>query len=206
MWITSSPSPSRRSAAFPIWTVYGSSGTVILDGAVEADGFEDDDRIGIGNRGKQETLGVVWCARRDHLDPRRVDVDALPRLAVVFSRPESTAIWDAKDHGTGESMATPVPDPSDVVDDLVVARRRETHELDLGDGSHTADGEAEGGADDARFRDRSVDDPMRTECFAWRPSVTRKTPPVAPTSSPRSTTDGSASAVSSAAAFTVYVT
>ncbi len=59
----------------------------------------------------------------------------------------------------------PIAHAGRLVDDLLEGRRAEIRELHLGDRQEATERGADGDANDARFGDRRVDDPIGAELF-----------------------------------------
>src|SRR5580700_9848178 len=78
----------------------------------------------------------------------------------MLGRVDEASVRRAQDERNRELAARAAADAAEVADDLVEHRGHEAVELDLGDGLHSVDGEADRAAHDADLGERRVDDPF----------------------------------------------
>ena len=118
--------------------------------------FEIDDRIGIANRGLDQSLRVVRRRRADDLQARRVHEVHFRILRMERSAVNAAAARSANDDGNAGAPA--IAALRGEVRDLIECAGNEIGELHLGDRPHSHQRRADGGADDCGFGNRRVDD------------------------------------------------
>jgi hypothetical protein len=82
---------------------------------------------------------------------------------VVLDGADATAVRNTDGERHGDAALVAVAELRDLGDDLVEGGVDEAVELDLADGSVTAQGEPDGGADDTGLGERRIDDPAVAE-------------------------------------------
>ena len=85
-------------------------------------------------------------------------VDGFGGVGVEFGGVDAAADRDADRHGDRHRAPGAGAHAGGMVDELVVGRSEEAVELDLGDGLHAGNGQADGAAHDAGLVERGVDD------------------------------------------------
>ena len=140
-----------------------SLGDVVLRSAIQRYGLEEEHRIGIAHRAREQPLGVGRGGWHDDLQARRVRVGRFDRVGVVLWSADTAAVGSAHGDRTMEAAPTPIAHARELPDDLVVRLRAEARELDLGHGHEPCYGQPDARADDGRFRDRRVEDPRIAE-------------------------------------------
>src|SRR5215216_6047251 len=136
---------------------------VLLDQAVGAFVFEEEDGVGVADGALDHGLGVAGIGRCGHLEAWCIAEPGLDALGVI----EGAARHDAVRRADGD-RAVPVAVRAVVklgcfVDDLVECRRDEVGELYLGHGAHPVHREAYGRANDQALRQRRVHHPCGPE-------------------------------------------
>ena len=91
--IVTSVALAQRSLARPIGSTKSSSLRHLEALAVEDLVLEEDDRVGIADRGLEQALGVGRRIGRDDLEPRAVAVPGAVLLAVLGARPGRRRRW-----------------------------------------------------------------------------------------------------------------
>ena len=130
---------------------------------VAALGLQEHHRVVRGDRLLDHDVRVLRGGAGDHLQAGRVAQVRLRRLRVVLHRADTTAVRDPQHDRQGDPPSRPVVHLRHLVDDLVERQVREAVELDLAHRPVPAQGQADGGADDAGLRQRGVDHPLVTE-------------------------------------------
>ena len=130
---------------------------------VAAFGFEEDHGIRRCDGLLDHPVGVVRVGRGDHLQPRGVTEVRLGGFGVVLDGPNATAVGDAHHHRHRLAPGGAGVQFRDLRDELIEGGEDKTVELDLGDHTVAAHRQSHGGADDSRFRQRRVDDPVGSE-------------------------------------------
>ena len=121
--------------------------------------LEEDHRVVVLDRGDQQPLGVVRIRRQHRLQSAHVGEQALRALAVRLPAVDAAAARHAHGHRCGELGARSVAQACGFRDQLVEARVDVVGELDLDHGTQAVGAHSHGGADDAAFGDRRVEDP-----------------------------------------------
>ena len=125
--------------------------------------FEEDDGVVVPHRRFQQALGVVGSAGGDDLEARGMEEVGFDVLRVKKSAPNPAAVGDSHGHGDVQCAVGAVAGPGGLADQLVNGRPDEVGELYLRDRPLPAEGRAQGDADDGRFRQGRVDDPVFAE-------------------------------------------
>ena len=125
--------------------------------------LEEEDRVGIADRGCQEALGIGGEGGRDDLEAGHMGVERLDRLGVVGAAPEAAAVGSPEHHRAGPVAGGAVADLGRLADQVVRRGVDEVGELDLGDRSQPAHGEADRQAGDRELGHRRVDDAIAAE-------------------------------------------
>src|SRR6187402_2595275 len=139
------------------------TGDLTLGRAVHAFGFEKYNRIRIGDRGEQQTFGIVGVGGDDHLDPRQAHELHLWVLRVVMATPDPSAHWRTNHHAGREFTATSVAILGQLIDHLLIGRPQEIRELDLWYWNHPVHGHAHRRPNDAIFGERSINHSIGTK-------------------------------------------
>ena len=135
-------------------------------GAVDELRLEHDDRVGIADRGREQTLRVGRRRGHGDLHAGRVDVVRLRRVVVELGCAHAAAVGHAHDEREAHPAAGAPAVPADVRDQLVEARIREGVVLHLDDGTPAGHAEADGGAEDPGLGERRVDAAVGAEAIA----------------------------------------
>jgi hypothetical protein len=119
---------------------------------------------------------------------------------VVLDAADAAAVGNPDDDGQLDPAPGAVAELGQMAGDLLEGRVGEGVELHLHDRAQAVHRHPDGGADDAGLGQRRIEDPGLARTAA-SPSVTRKTPPSVPTSSPKTRTESSAASASESAWF-----
>ena len=138
-------------------------GDVALGGAVDALRLEEEHRIGVADGREKEALGVVGVGRAHDFEARHVDEERFRRLRVIEPAADAAAHRGADDELGRILTARSIAVLGKLGDDLVVGRKDEVGELDLGNGHQAVERHADGRADDAALREGRVDDAVVAE-------------------------------------------
>ncbi len=128
--------------------------------------LEDDDGIGVADRGCEEALGVGRRGRDHDLDPRRVHVVGLGRVVVELRRAHAAAVRHADRDGELHAAAGAPAVAPDVGDQLVEAGVRERVVLHLADRPPARHAEPDRGTEDPGLRERRVHAAVGAEAVA----------------------------------------
>ena len=135
-------------------------------GPVDELRLEDDDRVRVADRRREQPLRIRGRRRDGDLDPGRVHVVRLGRVVVQLGRADAAAVGhpdrDRERHRPARSPAV----AADMIDQLVEARVRERVVLHLADGPVARHAEPHCRAEDARLRERGVDAAVGAEAVA----------------------------------------
>ena len=125
--------------------------------------LEDEHRVGIRQRRGEHAVRVLEGCRRQ--DPQSRDVRVPPFEAVrVLRRELAAGAGGHPDHERNRALtARHVEQRRRVVEDLIEGEQAEVHRHDLDDRAHPAEGGADTGAHERRFRQRRVTDPLGPE-------------------------------------------
>src|ERR1700691_5624925 len=133
----------------------------VFDSSVEVFVLKKNHRVMVADRRFDEPLGIIGRCRTNHLQSRSVHKPHLRVLrmewAAMHVSPTRTA-----EHERSRRSPTVVR-RGDHVDDLVEGAPDEVHELEFGYRPQSGKSGAEGCAYDRRFRNRRVDDALRTK-------------------------------------------
>ncbi len=126
--------------------------------------LEEEHRIFAADGGPQETVGIQRRGRTDHPQTRHAGEDGRPGLGVIDRAAlQVAAVGDPDDDRRGEGIVRPPPHERQLVPQLHVGGPDVVEELDLDHRLDPACGQADGPADDIRFRQRRVVHPVAAE-------------------------------------------
>src|SRR5580693_5455961 len=138
-------------------------GNFLFDTPIKVLVLEENHRIVVANRSFDKTLRVVRACGTNHFQPRRVHK---PRLRILGVKWTSVDVPSARPSNHQRCRRAPtVVGLGHHVYDLVESATDEVHELKLSHGTHTGERGAKGGADNRRFRNRSVNHALGSEAI-----------------------------------------
>ena len=132
-------------------------------GGVERLVLEEDHRIGIAHRGRQQADDVARRRRRHHLEARDHHAPVLDALGVLRAEARARAVAGAHHQRAFGLPVRHVAALGKFVGDVVEADREEIREHDLGDRLQARHRRAHGGAEDRLLGDRRVAHAQRAE-------------------------------------------
>ena len=130
---------------------------------VEAAVLEDQDRVGVADRGPQHAPRVLQRGRRDHPKPGNMGVPALKTVGMLGRQLAAGPCGHADDERNVELTTGHVQQGGGVVHDLVEGEQAEVDGHDLDDGAHAAEGGTDAGTHKRRLGQRGVADALGTE-------------------------------------------
>ena len=124
---------------------------------------EDQHRVGIGDRGEQQPLGVIGGRRLDDLQAGHMRIPGLQALAVLRGRAGAGARGHADHQRHGDRAAEHEAQLGGLIDDLVGGAHAEIGEAQFHHGARASKGRTDAGCHDHRLRDRRIDDAILAE-------------------------------------------
>ena len=98
---------------------------------VQAHRLEEHHRVGIADRGQQQTIGACRRGRADDANPGNVAKQRLGAFRMVFRRVDAAAVRRADDHRAAQAAARAIAHARHVIHDLIERRIHESHELNF---------------------------------------------------------------------------
>ena len=127
--------------------------------------LEEDDGIGIADRGGEQPDDVAWVRGGHHLEPGNHHRPVLDALAMLGAEAGARAIGGAHHERAFELAVRHVAALRELVGDIVEAHRKKIREHDLGDGLEPRHCRAHGGAQDSLLGNRTVAHALWAELF-----------------------------------------
>ena len=128
--------------------------------ALQPNRFDEQARVLVEDRRRQQAFAVPRGGRHDHLHARDVHEPRLQALRMRCAGGQSRIDLGADGDRRRGAPGGHESQFGGVVDQLVGGDTDEVHDHDLGHRQHPVDGRADRGADDRGFRDRGVQDPV----------------------------------------------
>ncbi len=119
--------------------------------------LHEDHRVGIGERGQQQGLGVAGRRGRHDLETGHVGKQRLEALRVVEAAVYAAAVGRPHHERHLPGALAAVARFGRFRDQLIDRRQNEVHELDLDDRPQIGQGEADAHAGEPRFGERCID-------------------------------------------------
>ncbi|MEJ2500926.1 MAG: hypothetical protein P8Y65_07370 [Campylobacterales bacterium] len=132
---------------------------------VEQGIFEDQYRIGVGERQQEHIVRVLHRSRGENLEAGNVRVPALQTVRMLSGKLFSGPRRRADDEGDADRSAGHVPQRRGVVHDLVECEEAEIDGHDLDDGAHSVHRGPDARPGKARFAQRGVENALGSEPF-----------------------------------------
>ncbi len=124
---------------------------------IDALGLQEDHRIVVLDRRDEQALGVVGRGRDHRLDAGDMGEQRLGALAVRLAAEDAAAVRRADGDRHGEIAGRAIADARRLRHDLVEAGIDVIGELHFHHGAQAVGAHADGGGDDAAFRDRRIE-------------------------------------------------
>ena len=156
-------SPGRTILALPIGTSQSSMLRHLAFAAIEHFVFEDEDGVGIADRGFQQALGIGRVRGGDDLEAGDVGIPGGIALRVLGCDAGGCAVGAAEDDRAAHLAARHVKRLGGRVDDLVDRLHGEVPGHELDDRLQAREGRADADAGKALFGDRRVDHALGAE-------------------------------------------
>ena len=153
--------------------------------------LDEDDRVRVGDRGREQAGGIGRGARHHHLQPGHVRQPGLEALRVLRAAALARAALRPQHERHRQLAAGHEVRLRRLVDELVERERDEVDEHDLDDGPQARLRGADRDPADRGLADRRVADALGAELLG-EPAPSRPTGPPSATSSPITSTRGSA--------------
>ena len=121
----------------------------VATGVVPTFRLKEDHRVGAVNGLTQHPVGVVRVGAGNHLETRRIRIEAFRRLGVVFWRADTASEGDADRHRQGPPATDASPVSGQLGNDLVKGWGTEAVKLDFHTRAVPAHGHTNRCSDDA---------------------------------------------------------